>query len=196
MRRIFICIFLILLLSSARAQNNDEVTSSSGDLEYGSSVSISPSLRKMQNATGSDIEYSHFFVESILALQENGSMGIGINFAFIPNRIGGYATGTIYNPLNMLTGGLVARPLAGIINTDWQLYGGLAYAQSLEAARGIVNPVGIEVGTRFGARRDTNGGNFAWWSLSLSRLYVNRRAYYTLGLSINLAALLGVWIVL
>lgn len=194
MKHLFLCISFILLLSHLYGQTNDEVISSSTDLQYDNTVGVSSSLRQLQTAADDGIRYNRYFAECILAHQQNGSLGLGCNLAFVPYRIGGYATGTLYNSLSMLTGGLVARPLAGLVRFDWQLYGGVAYADGM--GKTIARPVGFEVGTRFSTRHNANYGNFAWWSVSLSRLYVNKRAYYTIGLSINLATMFGVWLVL
>lgn len=194
MKRFLLCISLVFLLTSVRAQNNDEVVSSSDELQYESSVGVSQSLHHLQKAAKGDIEYSSFFFEGLTVFQRNNSTRLGLNFSYVPYRMGGYASGALNYSHYMLTGGLVVRPLAGIVRTDWQLFGGVAYAQGLEQF--FANPVGFEIGARLGANYNANGGRFAWWSFSLSRVYVDHRAYYTIGLSLNLAALFGAWIII
>jgi hypothetical protein len=194
MKRLLFFAFILFLLPAAQAQTPDEVIISSDELQYDGDVAVSPSLRQLQTHPKRRTEYSSFFLEATMSLQENGTGGVGFNFAFTPYRIGGYTSWTAYNRHTTLTGGLVIRPLAGIVRTDWQLFGGAAYAMPID--RPFEQPLGFEIGTRFGADADANGGKFAWWSLSLSRLYVNHTVYYTLGLSLNLAGLIGVWVVL
>ena len=195
MKRLFLIAVFAFLLPSLYAQNPDEIVSSSDDLQYDNSLDVSPTLRKTDILSGNDTKYSRFFLESLLAVQRDGSMGLGTTFAYLPNVLGGYVSSAAYHNHDMFTGGLAVRPLAGIVKrTDWQLFGGLAYAKALKQP--FKQPVGFEIGTRFGANAEANGGKFAWWSLSFSRLYVNNNTYYTLGLSINLSALFGLWVIL
>lgn len=194
MKRILICIVFFVLLAPLQAQVPDEVVASSADLQYEDDVNVSPSIRPALKSLKGGIEYSRFFFEGIMALQRQGSLGLGASFAYLPKWIGAYATAVAYESHSMYTVGPTFRPLAGIIGVDWQLYGGMAYASPI--TRHFDNRFGFEIGTRFAPSANNSRGQFAWWSLSLSRLYVNKQTYYTLGLSINLIALSGLWIVL
>ncbi len=190
MKRLLFCVVYIFSLATLQAQVPDEVIASTDDLQYEDSVTVSDAIRPTLK---SQSKYSHFFFEGILALQQNGSFGYGATVAYLPKAVGGYVSASIFQNCTMLTGGLAVRPLASFVRFDWQLFGGMAYAQAIETS--FTHPVGFEIGTRFGANARVNGGRFAWWSLSLSRLYINNKTYYTLGLSVDLMALSGLWIV-
>ncbi len=194
MRRVLLCIVFAMLLVPLRAQVPDEVVASSDDLQYGDDVNVSTAVRPEPKSLNGSSEYSHFFLEELVGIKHWGSMGMGASFAYLPKVLGGYASAVFYRNNTTLSGGLTVRPLAGLVRSDWQLFGGLAYSSGVQTPRS--NPVGFEVGIRLGANSDANGGRFAWWSLSLSRLYVDRQVYYTLGLSLNLLALTGFLIVI
>lgn len=190
MKHFWILVLLMLPLTALKAQSADEVVSGSGDIEFDRNVSVSQPVRQTPANLQEGHEYSHLFVEGLLAYESYGSLGAGATVAYLPEWIGGYASATAYNSHSMYTFGPAIRPLANIASLDWQVFCGLAYAAPI--TRYFNNRLGFEIGTRFAPNADSDGDRFAWWSVSLSRLFVNQHSYFTIGLSVNLIALTGI----
>lgn len=111
--------------------------------------------------------------------------GIGVNFAMVPGRFGGYAEGVCGDGFNALSFGPVMRLFDDHHIVDWQVYGGLMLGYS----------AGFEVGTRLASGRGLLSGAFSWWSISSSTIWMGGEQYYTFGLSLGLATvgLLSLW---
>lgn len=186
MKRIVLLTLLLLSLHTVRAQSDNEIVSGSSDITYGRDVRAGSTALQTNSNRNDDL--CHFFLESILGFEQYGSTGYGANFAYVHNWCGGYLSATVYRSHLLYTGGIAVRPLPRMSAFDWQLYGGFAYANPIDSR------IGFEVGTRFAANAYTNGGQFAWWSLSVSHVSLNGNSYLTLGLSISLSSICGLWV--
>lgn len=172
-----IVLLLIAACVPAWAQSDDEIVTGSGDLRFErpEPVATASGLHR----THADNNCSRFFLEGSYIVGTDNDYGMGVSLAYVPRHWGGYgALYTLYHRTVGSVGG-VLRPVERPRYLDWQLFAGAAFSDA----------VGYEVGMRFSATADMNGGGFAWWSGSISRLYVDRTAFFTVGFSFDIAAL-------
>ncbi len=174
----FLLLFL-LAVAVGRAQTDDVVVAGSDDLRFSDQVTLSGKSARGILSSGS--HYSSFFFETV-ALYGEGHFGGGFNFTCLPRRWGGYASLLFLSGYVPVTCGVALRPVVAPSFLDWQLYGGLAMGFGM---------AGYEVGTRFSANADANGGSFSWWSASFGFIRIVDARFVTLGLSLDLASILS-----
>ena len=182
MKRLITIILLVGSFFAATAQNDDEVVGGTGDLSFDSQIAVAgnAAVNRMIGVSVYNEPYSRYFVECILAVGDSYNGG-GISVAYLPKRLGGYASFIGTDETLIFSGGLALRPVATESFMDWQLYGGAA----------VGNGMGIEYGTRISANANGNGGAFSWLSGSVGRIVFSQTRYTTFGLSIDLASFLS-----
>ena len=179
MRRLTLFLFMMSALLTAVAQSGDAVVKSSGDIIFDEESKVVVE----RDATDGEKFFSSFFLEGTVALDDWGSLGAGFSFAYVPSHLGGYGTVQFFDHRVMPCLGVVLRPVVSDFPIDWQIFGGFA----------VMEGVGVEAGMRFGATASGNRGAFGWWSGSLSRIFIGQNTYMTIGVSINVAALTGLF---
>lgn len=188
MKRLIIILLLALGTATASAQTEDEVMGSTGDLQFKSSVPVAGSRfwNRVTGLTVPDESFSQFFLEGTVGVGWD-DLGVGMNFTYLPKRVGGYASWlhTLATP-DVVSAGVAFRLFENTTYTDWHLYGGVALSQGL----------GVDAGVRVSATPYHNGGSFSWLSFSMGRTYVNGTAFLTFGLSLELIGWTGVWVFL
>lgn len=179
-----IVVFLLLWLPMAvtlNAQSDDIVVGGTSDLQYDENVALAgnKTFNQIRGIQLNSHDHCKLFIELGVALStEISDYGFGLNVAYVPDRWGAYGSiGAFdYNGF-YATCGAVLRPVAETSIIDWQIYGGLAIGWY----------PGVEIGTRIGIGK----GILSMCSISLSRVYVDRTRYTTLGLNIDLALLMS-----
>jgi len=177
------------------AWDEDEVVNSTDDLQFSSKVRVAgnPLINRLSGLVVNDPQYSRYFLEANVHLGyseklDNLGAGFGINAAYIPKRWGAYMDGfcSRFKYSNAMlyryqvSMGVVVRPVMEPSSVDWQVF--------LGPSMGGLN-WGYELGTRLavGSLNDTN--KFSWISGSLSMIQTLDGTFYTLGLSLELSAI-------
>ena len=154
--------------------------------------------------------YSKYFAESRLQLgpgaaqeeigQFNIDLGIGVQFSYVPNRLGWYAGATYVdangykNNYLAVQGGVVYR-LLDASKVDIQLYGGLTCGvMNLFNDNGLNIKPGLDVGIRFAPGVKVGRSEFAWTSATLGMTNYWDRLFLTFGFSTDITAILAVLI--
>lgn len=124
--------------------------------------------------------FNHFFLEGE-CISTFRSIAVGLNFTYLPRRVGVYGSvlfGQNRKPYFSLGGALrLATPTLWL---DIHLYGGATWHTS----------IGAEAGIRF-AETARDNGRFAWRSASIGWANYSGHNYLTIGLSVELSALIG-----
>lgn len=123
--------------------------------------------------------YSGFFfeIESLIGPRD---LALGANFTYLPSRWGAYGSVLAGFNHSYLTVGPALRLSGYDSNIDWQLYGGLVFGG---------RHMGGEAGLRM-AMPD-HGSDFCWNSASMGIAILNGDSYLTLGLSLELSAIIA-----
>lgn len=178
-------IVIVLLVAAAFccplwAQTPDEVAGGTGDLEYSTSVPVTGrSDMQRKAATFNNRTYCRYFLEGTMSFTEE--FGLGVTTAWVPGRVGPYASFMSTEHYYILNAGADLRLLRSPRRIDWHLYVGLSFSDN----------VGFDIGIRLSATRFHLNTDFSWLSFSLGSIYVNGSAYTTIGLSVELIALTG-----
>lgn len=123
--------------------------------------------------------FNHFFFElKSIFKYHNGALGF--NFTYLPRKVGVYGSALFNNRNQYFSLGAALRLSSASCRTDWQLYGGATFSHSL----------GAEAGIRI-AETSRNEGRFAWRSGSMGWALFNGHHYFTLGISLEVTALMG-----
>ena len=127
--------------------------------------------------------FNHFFVE-IEGLFNRRSGALGLNFTYLPGRWGVYGSALFGRGRQYYSLGPALRLSGASARIDWQLYGGVMTTGRL---------FGGEAGMRVASMADD--GRFSWLSASAGCAVVNRRAFVTVGVGLELSALflLFIW---
>lgn len=126
-----------------------------------------------------DDRYCTFFAEGEV-LNGGSDLAFGLNFTYLPERLGAYGSLMAGINRNYLSVGPALR-LSGYESTlDWHLYGGLMFA-----GRSVGGEVGLRVAVPY--RRS----EFCFWSASMGCAIVGRHAFMTVGASFDILALFG-----
>ena len=175
---------------------DDEVVSSSGYMQFTEDVPVAsdsevPVVAGEQTAEETGMCFNRYFAEATLGFgasrndEEPLAVAVGAMFGYVPQHWGFYAAAhygvtSSYRGLG-LGAGVVARPFCQQHNLmDWQLYLGVATRQW--------HP-GAEAGTCLALGPAINSTQFCWTSLSFGVQYSSLGLFYTIGLSVSLAAL-------
>lgn len=123
--------------------------------------------------------FNHFFFE-LEGIFRYHSGALGFNFTYLPRRVGVYGSALFNSHTQYYSLGAALRLSSATCRTDWQLYGGATMSHSL----------GVEAGIRIAetARPDSR---FAWRSASMGWALYNGNHYFTMGLSLEITALVG-----
>ncbi|MDY5969365.1 MAG: hypothetical protein SPJ13_05080 [Bacteroidales bacterium] len=181
-------LFLALLATGGLLQGQtldsnyreDEVVSSRGNLTFGNNVAKQQDFYIHDATFDNSLRTSEWFVETKVMLASIA--GVEWQVAYVPRHFGLFGSLAIGGESsfhrNMLSAGVVLRPIAEPRWIDLQLYGGIAG--------------GYGIGTELGIRLATvSGTRFSWVSGSYGWIITNKAAILTLGLSIDMAALFG-----
>lgn len=111
-------------------------------------------------------------------------VAIGMNFTYLPNRWGVYGSLLAGIKHHYATFGPAWRFSDCGDDLDWHLYGGIA----------VGDGIGGEFGMRVGAaKRD---GEFGWCTGSMGMMFLDGESYLTLGLSLDLTAIVALSLLL
>lgn len=136
-----------------------------------------PAMPEHHYLNNPGLNYSSFFLELEAALGSRSALGM--SFTYLPERWGIYGS-ALFGPRREYFSVGPAVRLSGInARVDWQLYSGLTFGHR----------VGGEIGFRVAA--PSRGSEFCWNSASLGMAVIDGRSYLTLGLSLEISALLG-----
>ena len=128
--------------------------------------------------------YCSFFLEAQFLIAPR-DVAAGVNFAYLPERWGAYATLMAGINHTYLSVGPSVRLLDASSSVDWQLYGGLMLGGQ---------HAGAELGTRVALPRRES--SFCWTSASMGLGVINGDTYFTMGISFSLVALSALSILL
>lgn len=131
--------------------------------------------RRYMSYFGSD--FSSFFVETEW-MAGFDDVAAGINFTYLPERWGAYASALFGLRYDYLSVGAALRLNDNGSEFDYHMYAGLMVSHRL----------GGEVGLRF-AEVPRGGRQFCWNSASVGLAYINDGWYFTAGLSLELTAI-------
>ncbi len=123
--------------------------------------------------------FNHYFFElELIGTVQN--VAVGFNFTYLPKRVGVYGSALFGRGTQYYSLGAALRLSDRATSLDLHLYGGATWHHTL----------GAEAGIRIAetARPDYR---FAWRSASIGWARFNGRNYLTLGLSLELAALVS-----
>ena len=130
----------------------------------------------------------------------NVALGLGAQFACVPDRWGWYAGATYvatgYNSDCLgLQGGVVYRLLDSGHKLDIQLYSGLTCGilNLFESGRKYIRP-GLDAGIRFAPGAKVGRKQFAWTSVTLGETNYWDMPFYTISVSMDITAVIGVFI--
>ena len=141
-----------------------------------------PGLPERHYLNNLGLNYSSFFLEMEAALGRRSALGL--NLTYLPERWGIYGS-ALFGPRREYFSVGPAVRLSGMQSTvDWHLYSGLTFGRR----------VGGEIGFRVAAT--SRGSEFCWSSASIGMAVIDGSSYLTLGLSLELSALLGLSIFL
>ena len=124
-------------------------------------------------------EFSSVFLEGAVLFAEN-DMAVGGQVAWVPRHWGVYCGGLAGIMYQYFTVGPVARLSDCGNRIDWQMYAGMVVSRRM----------GGEIGFRIAMPRQW--GDFCWTSASFAAGYVNRYAYFTLGLSLTFSSIVAI----
>lgn len=177
-RLIVIALFVAALCGSLSAQAPDEVAGGTSDLHYSTAVPMTVHSKAHSKAPFNDRTFCRFFLEGV-ATGSVEELGLGVTAAWVPGRMGVYATYLSTDNYYIFNAGADLRLLRNPRNVDWHLYGGLSFSDN----------VGFDVGMRLSATRLYTNMDFSWLSFSVGRMRVNSITYTTVGLSVELVGL-------
>lgn len=123
--------------------------------------------------------FNHFFLE-LEGITNYHNVAVGLNFTYLPRRVGVYGSALFGSRTQYFSLGAALRLSSATCRTDWQLYGGATMSRTL----------GAEAGLRL-AETARNDGRFAWRSVSMGWALYNGHHYFTMGLSLEVTALIG-----
>lgn len=124
--------------------------------------------------------FNHFFFE-LKGIFRYQSAALGFSFTYLPKHVGVYGSILFGNRKTLGSLGVALRLSSSSCRTDWQLYGGTTLGHQL----------GFEAGIRI-AETSHGERRFAWNSASAGWAIYNGHHYFTLGLSLEVAALAGI----
>ena len=122
--------------------------------------------------------FSSFFAE-VEGMAGDGDMALGFNFTYLPNRWGAYASAMYGIHDNYVSVGPAVRLSDYDSEFDWHLYTGVMFGHL----------VGGEIVIRVAAPKRYS--DFCWTSASIGIAIENGRSFATLGLSLELAAIVA-----
>lgn len=123
--------------------------------------------------------FNHFFFE-LEGIFKYHNTALGFNFTYLPKKVGIYGSALFNNRSQYYSLGAALRLSSASCRTDWQLYGGATFSHTL----------GVEAGLRI-AETARNSSRFAWRSASMGWALFNGHHYFTLGISLELTAIVG-----
>lgn len=123
--------------------------------------------------------FNHFFFE-LEGIFKYHNTAAGFNFTYLPRRVGVYGSALFNDRKQYFSLGAALRLSSATCRTDWQLYGGATFSHTL----------GVEAGLRV-AETSRNEGRFAWRSASMGWALFNGHSYFTMGISLEVTALMG-----
>lgn len=136
-----------------------------------------PAMPERHYLNNVGLNFSSFFLEVEAALGQRSALGL--NFTYLPERWGIYGS-ALFGPWREYFSVGPAVRLSGLQSSvDWHLYSGLTFGHR----------VGGEIGFRVAA--PSHSSEFCWSSASLGMAVIDGRSYLTLGLSLELSAILG-----
>ncbi len=135
--------------------------------------------------------YSTFFLEGQFMTSRTDA-ACGATFAIVPERIGGYLTGTFNNYASWWSFGPVVRVTDYSLATDLQLYAGLVLS---DVPSPYVNNVGGEVGIRIASSKDWALGNWSLCSFLAGLKFINNSVFFAFGASVPLSLVVSPFVI-
>ncbi len=123
------------------------------------------------------LNFNSVFLEVEAAMGHRSALGL--NLTYLPERWGVYGSALFGPRRQYYSIGPAVRLSGRQSSVDWHLYSGLTFGRRL----------GGEIGFRVAA--PSRGHEFCWTSASLGMAVIDGNSYLTLGLSLELSALLG-----
>ena len=122
--------------------------------------------------------FDSYFVE-MEGMFGDDELAMGGSFTYLPDRWGAYGSALVGINHDYLSVGPAVRLSQEGSFIDWHLYGGVMIGQTL----------GGELGMRWAV--PSRKGSFSWSSGSMGLVVVDGRSYLTVGLSLEIAALVS-----
>ena len=123
--------------------------------------------------------FNHFFFE-LEGIFKYHNAAAGFNFTYLPRKVGIYGSALFNDRKQYFSLGAALRLSSATCRTDWQLYGGATFS----------NTLGVEAGLRI-AETSRDERRVAWRSASMGWALFNGHSYFTMGISLELSAIVG-----